>query len=90
MENKKLYKIIINVGILSLLFISSLFLLNFYKTYYADNTNFSDESIFIFIKSGTGFNNLQQQIIPFLKDSTTFLDAAYKTQYVFNIKAGKY
>ena len=90
MKNKKLYKIIISVGVLSFLFISSFFLFNFYKTYYSDNTNFNDESIFIFIKSGTGLNNLQQQIIPFLKDSTTFLDAAYKTKYVFNIKAGKY
>ena len=90
MENKKLYKIIISVGVLSFLFISSFFLFNFYKTYYSYNTNFNDESIFIFIKSGTGLNNLQQQIIPFLKDSTTFLDAAYKTNYFFNIKAGKY
>jgi len=90
MENKKLYKNIISIGILSFLFISSAILFNYYKTYYSENTNFNDESVFIYIKSGTGLNHLQKQITPFLKDSSTFFNAAYKTKYVLNIKAGKY
>ena len=90
MENKKLYKIIISLGILSLLFMSSMFIFHYYKTYYSENTNFNDESIFIYIKSGTGLNHFQKQITPFLKDSSTFFNAAYKTKYVMNIKPGKY
>ncbi|MFL2638900.1 MAG: endolytic transglycosylase MltG [Flavobacteriaceae bacterium] len=90
MENKKLYKSIISLGILSLLFMSSMFIFHYYKTYYSENTNFNDESIFIYIKSGTGLNHFQKQITPFLKDSSTFFNAAYKTKYVMNIKPGKY
>ncbi|MAU63916.1 MAG: aminodeoxychorismate lyase [Flavobacteriaceae bacterium] len=90
MENKKLYKIIISIGLLSFFFISCVLLYDHYKTYYSANTNFSDEAAFIYIKTGTDSNNLLTQITPFIKDSSTFFDAAYKTKYILNIKAGKY
>ena len=90
MENKKLYKIIISIGVLSFLFISSAVLFNYYKTYYSENTNFSDESVFIYIKSGTGLKSLRNEISPYIKDTSTFFKAAYKTKFIMNIKAGKY
>ncbi len=90
MEKKRIYKIVISIGILSFLFISSAFIFNYYKTYYSNNTNFNEESIFLYIKTESGLNNLKKQITPFLKDSSTFFNAAYKTKYVLNIKAGKY
>lgn len=90
MEKKRVYKIVISIGILSFLFISSAFIFNYYKTYYSNNTNFNEESIFLYIKTESGLNNLKKQITPFLKDSSTFFNTAYKTKYVLNIKAGKY
>jgi len=90
MENKKLYKIIISIGLLSFLFISSAVLYNYYKTFYSENTNFSDESVFIYIKSGTGLKSLRNEISPYIKDTSTFFKAAYKTKFIMNIKAGKY
>ena len=90
MENKKLYKIIISIGLLSFLFISSAVFYNYYKTFYSENTNFSDESVFIYIKSGTGLKSLRNEISPYIKDTSTFFKAAYKTKFIMNIKAGKY
>ena len=90
MENKSLYKFIIWLGVACFLFLAVTFTYNYYNTYYAENTSFNEEKIFLYIPTGSGLNNLKIQISPFLKDSSTFFDAAYKTKYVLNIKAGKY
>jgi len=90
MENKSLYNKIIYIGLIISLFISSVIIYNYYNTYYAENTSFEEEKIFIYIPTGSGLDNLKKQIFPFLKDSSTFFDAAYKKKYILNIKAGKY
>lgn len=90
MINKKSYNIILSLGILSFLFILSLLVFNYYKTYYSENTNFDEESVFLYVKSGSGLDNFKKQITPLVKDSVTFFNAAYKTKYFLNIKAGKY
>lgn len=90
MINKKSYNIILSLGILSFLFILSLLVFNYYKTYYSENTNFDEESVFLYVKSGSGLTNFKKQITPLLKDSVTFFNAAYKTKYFLNIKAGRY
>ena len=90
MENKSLYKFITWLGVACFLFLAVTFTYNYYNTYYAENTSFNEEKIFLYIPTGSGLNNLKIQISPFLKDSSTFFDAAYKTKYVLNIKAGKY
>lgn len=90
MINKKSYNIILSLGILSFLFILSLVVFNYYKTYYSENTNFDEESVFLYVKSGSGLDNFKKQITPLVKDSVTFFNAAYKTKYFLNIKAGKY
>ena len=90
MENKSLYNKIIYIGLIIFLFISSVIIYNYYNTYYAENTSFEEEKIFIYIPTGSGLDNLKKQIFPFLKDSSTFFDAAYKKKYILNIKAGKY
>ena len=90
MINKKLYNIILSLGILSFLLILSLVVYNYYKTYYSENTNFDEESVFLYVKSGSGLDNFKKQITPLVKDSVTFFNAAYKTKYFLNIKAGRY
>lgn len=90
MINKKSYNITVFLGILSLLFIISIFVFNYYKTYYSENTDFDEESVFLYVKSGSGLDNFKKQITPLVKDSVTFFNAAYKTKYFLNIKAGRY
>ena len=82
MENKSLYNKIIYIGLIISLFISSVIIYNYYNTYYAENTSFEEEKIFIYIPTGSGLDNLKKQIFPFLKDSSTFFDAAYKKKYI--------
>jgi UPF0755 protein len=90
MINKKSYNIILSLGILSFIFILSLVVYNYYETYYSENTDFDEESVFLYVKSGSGLDNFKKQITPLVKDSVTFFNAAYKTKYFLNIKAGKY
>ena len=90
MVNKKLYNILLSLGVLSFLIILSIFFFEYYKTYYSENTNFKEESVFVYIESGSGLQSFKNQIGPLVKDSTTFFNAAYKTKYLLNIKAGKY
>ncbi|MGB0632982.1 MAG: endolytic transglycosylase MltG [Flavobacteriaceae bacterium] len=90
MINKKSYNIILSLGILSFLFILSLVVYNYYETYYSENTDFDEESVFLYVKSGSGLDNFKKQITPLVKDSVTFFNAAYKTKYFLNIKAGRY
>lgn len=90
MVNKSLYKFIISTVIAFFLFIAISFTYKYYNTYYAENTSFQEEKVYINISTGSGLDNLKKLIYPLLKDSSTFFDAAYKTKYVLNIKAGKY
>ena len=90
MINKKSYNIILSLGILSFIFILSLVFYNYYETYYSENTDFDEESVFLYVKSGSGLDNFKKQITPLVKDSVTFFNAAYKTKYFLNIKAGRY
>jgi len=90
MINKKSYNIISSLGILSFIFILSLVVYNYYETYYSENTDFDEESVFLYVKSGSGLDNFKKQITPLVKDSVTFFNAAYKTKYFLNIKAGRY
>ena len=90
MINKKSYNITVSLGIISLLFILSIFVFNYYKTFYSENTDFDEESVFLYVKSGSGLDNFKKQITPLVKDSVTFFNAAYKTKYFLNIKAGRY
>ena len=75
MENKSLYKFIIWLGVACFLFLAVTFTYNYYNTYYAENTSFNEEKIYLHIPTGSGLNNLKTQISPFLKDSSTFFDA---------------
>jgi len=50
MENKSLYNKIIYIGLIISLFISSVIIYNYYNTYYAENTSFEEEKIFIYFK----------------------------------------
>jgi len=73
MINNKSNKIFISIGILIFMLISIIISYNYYKTYYSDNTKFEDQSVIIYIKSGSELNSFKNQIVSILKDSTTFL-----------------
>lgn len=83
-------RIVIVLSLIIFLFLASAYLFNYYNTFYKENTSFLEDKIYLFIPTGSGLDNLKKQITPFLKDSTTFFNAALKKEYSKNIKAGKY
>ncbi|MGY8945436.1 MAG: endolytic transglycosylase MltG [Flavobacteriales bacterium] len=87
MRNKN--KIIL-ITLLVFLFFTFKFLYNYYHTFYSENTSFAVDVVYLHIPTGSGLINLKKQISPFLKDTTSFFNAAKKKEYFYNIKAGKY
>ena len=63
MENKSLYKFIIGLGVTCFLFLALMFTINYYNTYYAENTSFNEEKIYLYIPTGSGLDKLKKQIV---------------------------
>lgn len=90
MENKYYHNIAIRLGLGIFLFFAFVFILNYYKTFYLENTSFEKEKIYLHIPTVNGLDNLKKQLSPHLIDTITFFKAAKKKEYLSNIKAGKY
>ena len=81
--------IIVKTGLLGFLFLAFGFSYNYYQIFYSKNTNFPDDIVYLYISTGSGFDNLKSNISPYLKDTISFFKAAKKKEYI-NIKPGKY
>jgi len=81
--------IIVKTGFLGFLFLAFGFSYNYYQIFYSKNTNFPNEIVYLYISTGSGFDNLKSNISPYLKDTISFFKAAKKKEYI-NIKPGKY
>ena len=62
----------------------------FNKTFFWDNTKFSSEVKYIYIKDGETFESLCDQLLPYLNSVSDFTVAAKKKGYFYRIKSGKY
>ena len=80
----KFLKVIIPVGIiLSILFIDH------YNKFYKDNTNFNDDSIFLYIVSNDSLS-FTDSISKYIKSEKTFYKVAERLGYLDNIKTGRF
>ena len=80
----KFLKVIIPVGIiLSILFIDH------YNKFYKDNTNFKDESIFLYIVANDSLS-FTDSISKYIKSEKTFYKVAQRLGYLDNIKTGRF
>ena len=80
----KFLKVIIPVGIiLSILFIDH------YNKFYKDNTNFNDDSIFLYIVSNDSLS-FTDSISKYIKSEKTFYKVAQRLGYLDNIKTGRF
>ena len=80
----KFLKVIIPVVIiLSILFIDH------YNKFYKDNTNFNDESIFLYIVSNDSLS-FTDSISKYIKSEKTFYKVAQRLGYLDNIKTGRF
>ena len=80
-------RIVILIVALGLIFMGS-FSLYVYKVMFKSNTSFDDKSKDLYIKTGTSYNQLLNQIDPYLLNVDDFNVLAKRKKY--NVKPGKY
>ena len=67
-----------------------LLLYSYYNTMYRDNTNFDEDSTFLYINSSDSIVNILDTINKKIKSPETFLKAAKRMDYIENIKSGRF
>ncbi len=65
-------------------------LFSYYNTMHRDNTNFDQDSTFIYINSSDSIVSILDTINQKIKSSKTFLRAAKRMDYTENIKSGRF
>lgn len=61
-----------------------------YNAMLSPNTAFNTEKEYIFISTGSSYNDVRAQLVPLLKDIDGFDALAQRKKYVSNIKAGRF
>lgn len=67
-----------------------LLLYSYYNTMHRDNTNFDEDSIFLYINSSDSIVNILDTINKKIKFPKTFLKAAKRMDYIENVKSGRF
>ncbi len=86
MYRRKLLLITIILGT----FIGFIFIFQFYKIFFLNNTKFKNDYTYIFIDRDDTIDSLNNQLLPLLKSIKGFKIAAKKKGYTNHIKPGKY
>ena len=84
MYTKRVLKLIVAIGLI----VMGAFAFYVYKVMFMSNTSFEKDYVHIYIKSETTFNELKNQLDPFLLNINDFSVLAKRKKY--NVKAGKY
>jgi len=61
-----------------------------YNVMFTPNTSFKDEKVYIFISTGSDYQQVRHDLKPLLKNIKTFDILARQKKYISNIKPGKY
>ena len=61
-----------------------------YNIMFSPNTNFSEDFKYIYIKTGSDYNDLTNNLNDFIEDVSTFTVLAERKNYINNIKPGRY
>ena len=71
-------------------FMLLLYSYSYYNTMHRDNTNFDEDSIFLYINSSDSIVNILDTINKKIKSPKTFLKAAKRMDYIENVKSGRF
>lgn len=82
-------KIIIAISII-IFFVMGGFSYYIYNIMFASNTNFSEDFRYIYIKTGSDYNDLTNNLVDYIEDVSTFTVLAERKNYTNNIKPGRY
>jgi UPF0755 protein len=86
MYRRKILMIIVLMGLAVGLF----FVYLFAKTFFWDNTGFTEEKVYLYVHEGDDFSNVKNQLTPLVKSISSFTLAAQKKGYVSRVKSGKF
>tara|TARA_Y100000758_G_scaffold301718_1_gene268146 strand:- start:357 stop:1385 length:1029 start_codon:yes stop_codon:yes gene_type:complete len=78
------------VILISITILFMLLLYSYYNTMHRDNTNFDEDSTFLYINSSDSIVNILDTINKKIKSPETFLKAAKTMDYIENIKSGRF
>jgi len=78
------------VTLISITILFMLLLYSYYNTMHRDNTNFDEDSTFLYINSSDSIVNILDTINKKIKSPKTFLRAAKMMDYAENIKSGRF
>ena len=78
------------VTLISITILFMLLLYSYYNTMHRDNTNFDEDSTFLYINSSDSIVNILDTINKKIKSPETFLKAAKTMDYIENIKSGRF
>ncbi|MEM9363274.1 MAG: endolytic transglycosylase MltG [Bacteroidota bacterium] len=82
-------KILWAIAILGLV-VCGFFVYQIYSAIFNPNTQFNNDTAYVFIPSDASFNDVTEQLRPLLKDVTSFEAVAKRKGYVGNVKGGKF
>ena len=82
-------KIIIATSVI-IFFVMGGFSYYIYNIMFSPNTNFSEDFKYIYIKTGSDYNDLTNNLNDFIEDVSTFTVLAERKNYINNIKPGRY
>ncbi|RKE95054.1 endolytic transglycosylase MltG [Ichthyenterobacterium magnum] len=83
---KKILWAIALIGIV----IAAFFAYYVYNAMFSPNTAFNNEEAYIYVPTGSSYNDVREQLEPLLNDIDAFDALAERKKYNTNIKAGKY
>ena len=86
MYRRKLLLVVVLMGLAVGLF----FVYLFAKTFFWDNTNFTEEKVYLYLNEGDDFSHVKNQLTPLVKSISDFSRAAQKKGYVSRVKSGKF
>jgi len=82
-------KILLAIALIGLVIVGY-FAYYIYSAMLSPNTAFNNDEAYIYISSNATYQDVREDLIPLLKDISTFDALAERKKYTTNIKAGKY
>lgn len=82
-------KIVIAILLIGLV-VGAVITYSIYTAIFSPNTAFNNDKAYVYVKTGSTFNNVKESIAPLLKDVESFELVAQKKGYVNNVKAGRF
>lgn len=81
-----------NISIVAVAFISGLLIFGLIlsQQIFSENTNFSENKVYVFIPTGSSFEDVKKIIAPLVKDMERFEMVAEKRNYPANVKPGRF